>query len=257
MYHTKATCVQVRDYRLYFEGDTLINALIYKKLYATGIMYQEAAAPNSPCDTTVYSFARQYEGAVRYDSGKVHFVENTYNFEQTIYDYTLQVGDSVPGNYSFKKQVIVSIDSVQITGDYYRRFNLDNGQYVIEGIGSGRGLVEPAYPYSFESHFEFLCYAEGDSVLYPPGANCALNVSLEDAVEKLNINVYPNPADEVIRITAPGLYIEAVEMADVSGRIIYSGNSSSIDVSGLSQGIYLLRINTSKGAVVRKVQVLR
>ncbi|MFW6224587.1 MAG: T9SS type A sorting domain-containing protein, partial [Bacteroidota bacterium] len=107
------------------------------------------------------------------------------------------------------------------------------------------------------SHFEFLCYAEGDSVLHPAGSGCALNVSIQDALHKPVVSVYPNPAGNAMHIASSGLEFTKVELADISGRIVYSGSSASIDVSGLSQGIYLLRISSSKGRVVKKVQIFR
>jgi|GEM_PF-1520500 len=68
--------------------------------------------------------------------------------------------------------------------------------------------------------------------------------SLQGAFE---IQVYPNPTDGTFRISTPGsLEVAAVEVTDVSGRVIfertYPGNEIVADLSGHRNGVYIYRI---------------
>lgn len=72
-------------------------------------------------------------------------------------------------------------------------------------------------------------------------------------VSNFPIKVYPNPAQDKINIEIPqdSLVTEsAVLLIDLSGKTVYSGLSSSlqmqIDVSELAEGTYLLKITRGK-----------
>lgn len=76
--------------------------------------------------------------------------------------------------------------------------------------------------------------------------------------------LYPNPARDYmdIRVTDPDLRILGIEVYDVYGklvRIVVGANNYSplqtirIDVSGLAKGAYLVRIQTDKGAISKKM----
>jgi hypothetical protein len=81
---------------------------------------------------------------------------------------------------------------------------------------------------------------------------------LADDLEKL-IKLYPNPADDFITVELPeGLQALSVGLYDVSGKQVRSlpGNKEiklTVDVRELSKGTYALRIETTKGTVIRKV----
>ena len=71
--------------------------------------------------------------------------------------------------------------------------------------------------------------------------------------------VYPNPAVGQINIEPPmNKTIKSYAILDLSGRQVRQGNHSAtgVDVSGLSQGLYLLRIEFADGSVeTHKVEV--
>ena len=79
------------------------------------------------------------------------------------------------------------------------------------------------------------------------------------------LSVYPNPANNVINVD---LFADTeeniqIDLYDVVGKKLYSTTKQQffgehqerISVSGYAKGLYMLRINTSKGTVVRKVAV--
>ena len=69
--------------------------------------------------------------------------------------------------------------------------------------------------------------------------------------------VYPNPASEMVTITAPAA--STVTLVDLNGR--QSGSwytedgSLTIDVSDLAKGAYFVRVTTAEGTAVRKLIV--
>ncbi|HLG38223.1 MAG TPA: T9SS type A sorting domain-containing protein, partial [Chitinophagaceae bacterium] len=69
--------------------------------------------------------------------------------------------------------------------------------------------------------------------------------------ERNPITIWPNPANDIIRIAGNNFYTKA-QIADLSGRIFsetkLQGNVSTINISKLPVGIYLVKIQTDNGA---------
>ncbi len=63
--------------------------------------------------------------------------------------------------------------------------------------------------------------------------------------------VYPNPAGDKVFVDAQGL--QRVEVLDIDGRTLIETHERCIDISALPAGLYLLRITSTDGTVVRKV----
>ncbi|HOH84649.1 MAG TPA: CotH kinase family protein [Bacteroidales bacterium] len=75
------------------------------------------------------------------------------------------------------------------------------------------------------------------------GVDCSLQVS--EGISPLHgINVYPNPASAVLYIEA-GIPIEKTTLYDLQGRLVrtYCITAGFIDISDVSPGMYVLRIN--------------
>ena len=72
--------------------------------------------------------------------------------------------------------------------------------------------------------------------------------------EIASVVVYPNPTSGVLRIGNGELRIDNIEVFDVYGRKLSSYHRQhQIDISHLPTGIYIVKINTEAGEVVRKV----
>jgi len=72
------------------------------------------------------------------------------------------------------------------------------------------------------------------------------------------IIVYPNPVKDVLNIKVSGsLDIKNIEIYNMLGSQIksVSNNFESMDVSGLSHGMYFLKFGTNKGVLLKKVLV--
>jgi uncharacterized repeat protein (TIGR02543 family) len=73
-------------------------------------------------------------------------------------------------------------------------------------------------------------------------------------IEIANIEIYPNPVKDMLRIENGKLSITRIEIADLSGQVIYQFNNlrNQINVSALPQGIYFLKLETDKEIVTKK-----
>jgi len=243
-------------------GDTLINNTSYIKLYKTQYDVNCSQFYNGPFFT----------GGLRNDTTarKVYFLNAFDSQEYLLYDFSLEVGDIVPqtfNNTSYPNLLVDSIDSVFI-GDRYRKRFLYQEPFmdpieVIEGIGAGSGLLE--YMYQFELIYYLRCFHQNDSIYwintYWAGTSCHLETDTclaisvpEITVDKGFLEIYPNPARKLILIhyNFPGTDQSndiRLEVYDVFGEkfresLITGSNDEVIyDVSGLTNGIYILTIN--------------
>ena len=87
-------------------------------------------------------------------------------------------------------------------------------------------------------------------------------VGINDMVQNINVQLYPNPTYGEFRIESGELKIKSVDIFDVFGKNIGfntqipSENSETavvINISHLSSGVYFVRVSTDAGEVVKKV----
>lgn len=72
------------------------------------------------------------------------------------------------------------------------------------------------------------------------------------------INIYPNPAKNLINIYSPSVLISEIGIVDMQGRTIatYKGletNQKTIDISILSSAVYFISIQTEQGNVTKRI----
>ena len=73
-----------------------------------------------------------------------------------------------------------------------------------------------------------------------------------DAVNTVNVAIYPNPAYDVLNIEGEG--IRMVEMFDVNGRsVLTSMTAGQINMANLVNGVYVVRVTTDNGIRTEKV----
>ncbi len=111
---------------------------------------------------------------------------------------------------------------------------------------------ETTYAYSVEAVYDDGCASQCDPIEFTTGGWGGVSEN-----ESMNINVYPNPAESLVNVTAEGL--RNVELIDMMGRIISRNESSetmmAIDLSGLTSGIYFLRVTTEAGVSLQRISV--
>jgi hypothetical protein len=95
-----------------------------------------------------------------------------------------------------------------------------------------------------------------------------VTVSGITAINTINIGadlltLYPNPANNVVNIVNKSTYaMQSISLYNVVGQLIYNGVTDSktnhtLQLSGIASGMYTLKIETDKGFVMRKFEVVR
>ena len=108
-------------------------------------------------------------------------------------------------------------------------------------------LSDGSYTYNVRPVYED-CY----------GATSSKDIAFYESVKENfipNLTIYPNPANDKIFIKTE-LEVEDVIVYDVYGRQLSTAKgqqSSTIDVSDLSKGVYFVNVKTSAGSVVKKI----
>lgn len=241
-------------------NDTLINGVSYSKVLTTKDELSAICLNN---------------GYIREDveNQKIYYKPTVNNPEILLYDFNAQVGDTIQ-SYDFQAneaiEIVVINKFYELITMHYKRImkvrsmSLD-GNYIkdhvwIEGIGDIDGLLQSTKTY-FPSGSEqiFLhCFLQNNDVSYDSSFFYygAVNLSSEDcfvwneptikiqSIPTNNINIYPNPVDDILTISSTDNAISRIEIFDISGRNIYNQKyyTNTINLSSLSKGVYFLKI---------------
>jgi hypothetical protein len=70
------------------------------------------------------------------------------------------------------------------------------------------------------------------------------------------VKVFPNPTKDLVYITSKDLRIRGMSICNLIGQVLYSSNrfQEQIDISKLSNGMYILILNTDKGIIRKKLK---
>lgn len=70
-------------------------------------------------------------------------------------------------------------------------------------------------------------------------------------------SVYPNPANNFVNIAANGLNMNSIELSDLNGRVVknisVNGSETQVNISDLSQGVYMMKITSDEGVATKKI----
>ena len=84
-------------------------------------------------------------------------------------------------------------------------------------------------------------------------------VGINKDSREAGVNVYPNPATDIVNISAPN--IEAIKVSNPAGQvlvnILVNDNNSQIDVRKYDAGVYFVQVKTDKGLFTKKIIVRR
>ncbi len=235
------------EYKYYFSGDTIINSTLYKKLRRSTLEQG-------------YIFTDEYEGGLRQDSisKKVWFVGGYLPVEELLYDYSLDLGDTISSKLG-NDWVIFSVDSVLVGNEFHKRMNYGIGfedtLSLIEGVGSSNGLLQNLADNTFESYAYLTCFTVSGNLLYTANQQmlddkgCDVSDPLEVPINYVSkqISVFPNPAHDNIKVIS-NYHIEDITVQSLSAMEIntYTNISGEINVSNLTKGCYLMKVKTSE-----------
>lgn len=189
----------------------------------------------------------------------------------TLYELTLN-GYNKDSNSKFGFRVVITNKDTTkagtlTTSDTANTFIINKGTMVITGH---RKIHIATKPGIFSATFDWLSPTAGSksinfhSVINSVNAdNSSSGDFLSDEIvekfeeiveakiiekEKIQLNLYPNPTNKTLHITHQSQHSFNTCIYDLSGHLqITSNDSNEIDVSFLSSGVYLLRLNTEDG----------
>lgn len=93
-----------------------------------------------------------------------------------------------------------------------------------------------------------------------PDSKHVINLVIDDALSVGQnlaevVSIYPNPASSVLNISLPSnVEVQGSSLVDVLGRttgVVY--NNGEMNVSGLSQGVYFLKLETNLGSYTQRI----
>lgn len=117
-----------------------------------------------------------------------------------------------------------------------------------DGINSGYGA---GYVKVFDNNSNQIVYSDGQ---FGAQFNYYIYADSPSAIEE-NMNelsIYPNPANNLLNIQS-STQIQSVEVLNIQGQlVIKEGNVNQINVSNLTNGVYMIRIATDNGVKVQK-----
>ena len=231
-------------------GDTIVDDVRYTKVMET---------VNDEGTPVLAALLREEDGKVwqRY-LGK--------STEMLLYDFTANVGDSLVCGYG-DYFVLDSISIEHLGGVDRKKFWFRLGydfvgdpyamETWIEGIGSDLGLLYCGSAYICGGYYKALCFHQnGELVWQNPEYDACLITDVEE-IHDNELSVYPNPAHDHFRVN--GVDPIEVQLYNTLGqRVRTVRGANDIDVSGLTDGVYLLRISDADGKVyTHKIMVVR
>ena len=237
--------------------DTVIGGVTYVTLLKTGISTEYN--DNNQIINVIHD-ENIYAGAIREDSSrKIFYLGST---EKLLYDFSLNVNDSLVGNYLWNLPsniYISSIDSIFDGNIYRRQFHISvpglGTDYIqlIEGIGSTWGLFNFFAP-QVPSWGNLYCFIDGPSNLILDTAQCISTEINDVSNNEVNFKLYPNPSSFVIYIGNIFKIIESIEIYNVTGQLISRqigyDEINGIDIKNLPASLYFIKINTSSNQYI-------
>jgi len=265
----------INDLLIYYK-DTLFNGKVYQMFSDYGIyipgIYND---PNISAGFKGYQLFR--EDTVSKKVYKPFFP----NSEKLIYDFSLNIGDTLPvssgiiGTY-----YLTLIDSALTQVGYRKRFTFTHNPSPfwtvvwVEGIGNISSTTQNFYPTLGPS--SVICNYQNDTVvidqstfLYPPNQfNCAgiyagINDVLNNIFEKME--VFPNPFKDEINITTTLYRTQkiTIKLYDIYGNLIniISNNENELvgkleynfNTEKLKEGVYLCLMESEFNKIVKKI----
>jgi len=253
-------------------GDTVINSTTYSRVVQLQL------------DSTGQVSGKNYVGAIRSGGPIVRFIADLEVDENTLYDFSLQAGDTIQVKPWFGDFPIVrAVDSVRtedLAGQLRKVIYFHPGyegapvEFWMEGIGSSYGLLGRAADPFPDYGFDLLCFQQGNTYLnltliecfLPEVPDCGFSNTTDTM--PLPVTVSPNPSNKDITVSIPEDRPVAawhLVVFDAVGRRVSTIEPQSTFVAvipggSLAPGTYFLTIDeieTGRKLAHAKVVVLR
>ena len=238
-------------------NDTLLGGQQYTAVYQAWDSQFESV-PGAQVDTTV-NYPPQgpvFRGGFRSMGQQVYFWNVQDQSEHLLYDFDLQVGDPLPISFVYQNAnaTVASIDTLMLGGQARRRYHLQGagllGSFLVEGLGSNHGPIEPI-GLGFDISDALICFGQDGHTLFPDtstacGPPWATNVAEVEDASGLG-QVYPNPFDReaTLQLDPTAGTVERWVLLNSLGQVLEQGGGTRHQVrisgAGMPDGVYLLR----------------
>ena len=237
-------CRNRTTYTYFLEGDSLIDGLLWHRVQKQGRveLWWDGPPPADP-DCVGYEFGpAPYQGILLRQEGRTIRLRAGAT-PRTLYDFDLEVGDTIPtGWVNFEHNLTVqTVDSIFIGSTLRARYWLNDFLYLIEGVGSSRGLFETLTSWD-ECGYGLNCFSF-DGIDYQPivADICDISTATEQPRSSL-LTIGPNPATEWVQVQND-VPLGPFEILDSSGRPVLDVkvngvNTIRVDISQLPNGSY-------------------
>lgn len=238
------------EYSYSIDGDTIIGSVQYHKILTPFVQIN-----NTGCGT----FNNVgYVGSIRQDiiNRKVYCILPGDTVEHLIFDFTLQVGDSVPTiPYSCDSKIFISqVDSVLIGTTYRKRWSDGGWNIIIEGIGANWEFLKPMCNIIDGASGMLTCFRQDGASVYPDSLfNCSFITNIKSISNNQSaMNLFPNPFNSSMTVS---INVEKASMliynsiGEFVREVKINYYSTVISRNGLIGGIYFYRLLYNNGEI--------
>jgi hypothetical protein len=260
-------CQAYYYFQYYSSGDTLINSYNYKKIYKS-FVYLTSTGPNSPCDPVPPWGYSGYVGALRDDSisKKAFFVFQNESNDSLLYDYNLNVGDTIKGCISINDVIVTSVDSIIIGSHERKKWNYSSTGFIIQGIGTDAGLIDIINT-GGGTFSSLICVKDSSSTIFTSGhySEMGCNLIYEELNEinsVNNVNCYPNPFYTETSLQTNKLFKNAtLTIYNSYGQMVkqidnLAGQTIIFQRDNLPSGLYFFRLTQDNKIIVTNELVI-
>ncbi|MEZ0131066.1 RICIN domain-containing protein [Flavobacterium sp. LBUM151] len=137
-------------------------------------------------------------------------------------------------------------------GGYYKIINVNSGKSLdVENVSTANGANIQVWTYTGGLNQQWqLVQVE----------STAKKVTVEDVNGSSDLSIYINNANDYLKINTPNSGSGQVEIYSVTGQILLkrsidfvNGTEAEVEISKLPKGLYIVKVNDSKGSYSKKV----
>lgn len=253
-----------KTHSLFITNDTIIDNISYKKLMSKIIREIDTS--------TVFA------AGIREDTiNQLVYLKAQYDSEKLIYSFDHNVGDTISidttsyGDGCYIR-FVKSIDTYELNGFSGKKVEICDSVYHLnnptwppseintdfwyEGIGSFVSIFNLSHiGMSPIFEIELLCYWNQNMLIYQSPEWNVCEYAIITAIENNSIipdlKIYPNPTLSHFIISTK-TEIKEIRLLDIHGKSVFYSTSKDIDISNLTNGIYILKITTESNETINR-----